>query len=197
MITALDTTDYLYENPPDPEPEPEPEIIPEPELEIILEPEPEPEPPKDIILDHLTIVKKYDKEYCRLIVQHCSNGGSVESFAGKEHIDPDVLVEWINKEEEYEDFRASVKIAVAAEYRYWEQKLLDSLKDSDNQWKLPSINRKLGELGNYLLKNGLRQSLYKDFDEEAKINNLIEQEKLKEAEKKKEINETLNTFIQE
>jgi len=135
------------------------------------------------IIDHLVIIKDFDYEYCKAIIEHCANGGSVESFAGKEYIDPDTLVAWANDEELYSDFRSAVKIAIAAEYNYWERELLTALKDQENQFKLPSINRKLAELGSTLLKNGLRRSMYGNFNTDSV------------SEEDKTTNQNVNNFV--
>ena len=36
-----------------------------------------------------SIVTEYDEQYCEEIIRHCIEGGSVESFPGKEYICPD------------------------------------------------------------------------------------------------------------
>lgn len=104
------------------------------------------------------ITTEYNAHYCESIIRHCSEGGSVESYAGKEYICPDAMVSWL---EEYPQFKAAVKIAFSAEFLYWEN-LCRFARDNIMDYKdiLPTINRKLAQLEGSLSKNGLRKSMY-------------------------------------
>lgn len=124
-----------------------------------------PEPPKVIIpiqlpqsAPYCDVITEYNEEYCESIIRHCSEGGSVESYAGKEYICPDAMVEWVN---EHSKFKAAVKIAFSAEFLYWEN-LCKFARDNIMDYKdiLPTINRKLAQLEGSLSKNGLRKSMY-------------------------------------
>lgn len=131
-----------------------------------------------IEIEFTGIVRDYDPAYCKAIIEHCTQGGSVESFAGIEHIDPDALISWI----QHEDFKSSAKIAISAEYNYWECQLKEALVSDDFAFRLPSINRKLAELGSTLLKNGLRNSMYKYVEPE------------RETEETQELKHLMNEF---
>lgn len=118
------------------------------------------------------IIKEYDPRFINEIINHCTYGGSVESFSGEKGIDPDALTRWT---EDYEDFKAAVKVAISAEYRYWEKELHFALTSKDNDFRLASINRKLGEIGKLLLANGLRSSLYKNLTGESEDHEVDQQ----------------------
>jgi hypothetical protein len=107
----------------------------------------------------------YDKQYNKRIIEHSSDGGSVETFAGSEHIDPDAMMNWCDeKHKDYQPtFKACVKIALSAEFLYWKNMQQAALKDMDEAdiARLPTINRQLAQLEKTLLSSGLRASLYK------------------------------------
>lgn len=112
------------------------------------------------------IITEYQPKFCQQVIEFCRNGGSVESFSGRFGIDPDAMIDWCNKSETSE-FMRSCKIAMSAEYDYWEQMrkyCLDNIQICKDM--LPTINRKLSEIGGYLLNNGLRKSLYKGYNPE-------------------------------
>ncbi len=125
----------------------------EPKLPRVIEPIKLPE-----ANTYCDVITEYNEDYCESIIRHCSEGGSVESYAGKEYICPDAMMEWVN---EHIKFKAAVKIALSAEFLYWEN-LCRFARDNILDYKdiLPTINRKLAQLEGSLSKNGLRKSMY-------------------------------------
>jgi hypothetical protein len=115
------------------------------------------------------MITEYDPSYCDDIISHASQGKSVESFGGKKYIDPDKMIEWCNN---YPEFKSAVKIAFSAELLWWES-LAETARDNIPMYKdlLPTINRKLSQLENSLMKNGLRMSMfgYKELSEQEKM----------------------------
>ena len=109
-------------------------------------------------LKYANIITQYTPKYCDLIIEHAQAGGSVESFPGKECIDPDAITSWCD---EYPEFKAAVKIAMSAECYYYEQYIkfacsrLNVYKDI-----LPTLNRKMAMIESTLSKNGLRKSVF-------------------------------------
>ena len=109
-------------------------------------------------LRYKNIITQYNPIYCNLIIEHAQNGGSVESFPGKESIDPDAITDWCD---EYPEFKAAVKIAMSAECYFYEQYIrfacnrLNTYKDI-----LPTLNRKMAMIESTLSKNGLRKSVF-------------------------------------
>ncbi len=123
------------------------------------------------------IKSQYDASYCGLVMQHCSNGESIESFAGKEHIDPDKLQLWAK---DYPEFKAALKCAISAEYLFWSTQLRDSLANEALAFRLPSINRKMSQLEATLLKNSIRRTLFSNYEDIPELSNteIIENELL-------------------
>jgi len=117
-------------------------------------------------LDYEKIITQYDPIYCNKIIEHAQAGNSVESFPGKECIDPDAITQWCD---EHTEFKAAVKIAVSAECFYYEQYIkfvcrnLDAYKDM-----LPTLNRKMAMIESTLVKNGLRKTVF-NYEEPDKI----------------------------
>lgn len=60
---------------------------------------------------------KYKPEYCQLIIEHCSKGYSIESFAGLVGVHQDTIREWTLN---YPDFSASKKEAIERSRLFWE-----------------------------------------------------------------------------
>lgn len=118
-------------------------------------------------LNYANIITEYEPEYCQAIIEHGQQGKSVESFAGREGIDPDALTLWC---EDHAEFRAASKISLCAQYYYWEQ-LRDYALNNPMLGKdmLPTINRMLSMIESTLTKNGLRKSAF-TYEEEDPIN---------------------------
>lgn len=104
---------------------------------------------------------QYDPEYCQLLIQHCGEGYSLESFAGANNISPDKIEEWAML---YPDFKDAAKIALTKMMYFWECQLLAGMKIGD---KSHIDCSKLMLLGlKDLTANKIRNALYDNYKED-------------------------------
>ena len=61
---------------------------------------------------------KYKKEYCKLLIDHMSQGYSFESFAGLIRVNQDTIHEWCKHHREFSEAKAA---GVAASRLVWEK----------------------------------------------------------------------------
>lgn len=45
----------------------------------------------------------YDPKYCEMLIAHCEQGLSFETFAGVLRVNPDTLYEWVKKHSEFSE----------------------------------------------------------------------------------------------
>lgn len=70
-------------------------------------------------------IAKYDEKYCQELLEHCSEGKSIESFAAKINNIPEALAFWSNQ---YPDFEACLRVAYWKAFAYWEDLAVEDTK---------------------------------------------------------------------
>lgn len=114
-----------------------------------------------ILLDEFTgLISDYDIKYCAMIIKHCQQGLSIESFCGKHFISPSTMTRWANT---HKEFYGACEAAACAQLYHLELQQLEAMKHEGSSYKLPTINRMLIELGGVIYKNPLRKSLFGDY----------------------------------
>lgn len=83
---------------------------------------------------------KYIPEYCEMLLQHCSEGRSIETFAAKINNIPEALAYWANT---YTDFEVCLRVAYWKSYAYWENLVID---DNNHIKELKTVDAGLYKL---------------------------------------------------
>ncbi|HEX3029654.1 MAG TPA: hypothetical protein VHT34_10215 [Clostridia bacterium] len=84
-------------------------------------------------------LSKYHKKYCKLLIEHCSEGLSFSSFASRINVCRDCLYDW---EKKYPEFKTAKSIAKAKMLEYWERMGRDACirKFNFGVWKFIMMN---------------------------------------------------------
>ncbi len=70
-------------------------------------------------------ISKYKPEFCEMLLEHCAEGRSIETFAAKINTVPEALMFWSNK---YVDFEVCLRVAYWKSYAYWEDLVIEDTK---------------------------------------------------------------------
>jgi len=77
----------------------------------------------DDALDYF--LSKYDPKYCEMLLAHCSEGGSIESFAAVINNVPEALSLWSMRHLEFE---VCLRVAYWKSFYFWEQAAIEDTK---------------------------------------------------------------------
>lgn len=83
---------------------------------------------------------KYDPKYCEELLQHCTEGRSIESFAAKINNIPEILAYWSNN---YVDFEVCLRVAYWKSFLYWENLVIE---DNNHIKELKTVDSTLYKL---------------------------------------------------
>src|ERR1035437_6469690 len=79
----------------------------------------------------------YDESFCNQLLDWCSQGRSIESFAAEINVIPDVFSLWVK---EHINFEMCVHVGYWKSYAYWEEMaLVDSKLKRDDKTLNPQI----------------------------------------------------------
>lgn len=92
-------------------------------------------------------ISKYREEYCMQLLDHCSEGRSIESFAAKINNIPEAMAYWANSHPEFE---VCLRVAYWKSFYWWENKLIED-QEHINEFK--TLSPKLFEA---VMKNRYR-----------------------------------------
>jgi len=122
-------------------------------------------------LNHRTLkinesaITQFSPEYCRLLIEHCESGHSLETFAGAYNISPERIVIWAM---EYPSFKDAAKIALTKQMYYWECQLLEGMKTGEKA-QIECAKLMITSFKN-VTENKIRESLYDDYKEQKNEN---------------------------
>lgn len=88
-------------------------------------------------LAFMHFTSKYKEEYCAQLLDHCSEGRSIESFCAKINSIPEALAYWSNK---YPEFEVCLRVSYWKSYAWWEDQ---AIKDQDNIKEFKTLNPQL------------------------------------------------------
>ena len=81
----------------------------------------------------ITGSSEFQPEYCQMLVNHCSEGYSFQSFAARVNVLPEVIKEWIEK---YPEFANARSIAEVRRKFFWEKK---AIEDCSNKFSISTF----------------------------------------------------------
>ena len=102
----------------------------------------------------------YKEEYCQKLIDHLTQGFTIDTFGGEINVTRKTVYEWFDK---YPDFAEAKDIGVAKSQKFYEQRLVAKLSGATDQLKKQGINTK--DIDTSCLIFALKTRFHKTFSE--------------------------------